>query len=65
MYAVEAYLGGVVDTMENSQDELAKAIRQPAFFEKVKDRVKRKFNSDKLAGEEYLSKALPKLRPAK
>ena len=63
-YAVEAYLSVVSDAIENSQDELATAIRQPEFYEKVRDRVKRKFNSDKLGGEEWLSKALPKLRPA-
>lgn len=64
-YAVEAYLSSVSDAIENSQSELATAIRQPSFFEKVKERVRRKFNSDNLAGEEYMSKALPKLRPAK
>jgi hypothetical protein len=60
LYAVECYLSGVADAIEHNKDELSTAIRQPAFFEKVKDRVGRKYRTDKLS-EEWLKKALPKL----
>jgi hypothetical protein len=60
-YAIDAYLNGVKDTLENSGEELTKLIRSRNFFAKVKERAERKYRTDVLAGEVWLKNALPKL----
>jgi hypothetical protein len=60
-YAIEAYLGVVSDIKENTGEELTTLLRSREFFAKVKERVGRKYATDKLAGEIWLKNALPKL----
>jgi hypothetical protein len=60
-YALLAYLRGVKDALENSSDELPTLIRAPQFFERVRDRVKTQYRKEDLAGNSWLTRALPKL----
>jgi hypothetical protein len=61
MYALETYLRGVKDALENTGDELPTLIRSPQFFDKVRDRIRSQYRKDALGGESWLRNALPKL----
>ncbi len=60
-FALEAYLSGVKDVMENSGIELNTLLRSSETFARVKDRVERSYRNATLGGEEYMKNALPKL----
>ena len=60
-YALEAYLGGVKDVMENSGKELPTLLRNPDEFARIKERIEREYRRSMLAGEKYMRDVLPKL----
>ena len=61
LYALEAYLRGVKDALENTGTELPTLIRSSSFFEKVRDRVRTQYRKEVNAGESWFATALPKL----
>lgn len=61
-YARDAYVQAVIDQSSLlEKEELATLIRQPAFFDKVLDRIMRAYGQSKLA-EKWVREALPVLR---
>jgi len=60
-YALQSYLRAVKDAAENRGQEIATLLRSRDFFDIVSDRVKSQYETNALAGEEWVKKALPRL----